>query len=349
MENLKVARYNYNNICENLLKDLPERTASVIMRRFGFDRDKKETLELIGESYGITRERVRQIEKEGILKIRPKVKDYPKLFSYFKELIKSLGGIKREKELIDLIGRGKNQNQISFLLGMSQDLNFYPEDESYHSFWAKDPKTADLVKKVIDFCIKKFEEMNKSVNIEEFLNIQKADIYKAAGKNMETDVLNSYLEISKNLKKNPEGQIGLINWIEINPKNIKDIAYLIIRKEGKSLHFSKVADLIQKSPYFLKNKIHVATVHNELIKDERFVLVGRGLYALKEWGYEPGVVKDIIIKVLREGSKPMTKNEILEGVLKQRVVKANTVFLNLQNKKCFLRDSQGNYTIHKEA
>jgi len=103
--------------------------------------------------------------------------------------------------------------------------------------------------------------------------------------------------------------------------------------------------LIKNSPYFSLRKIHIATVHNELIKDPRFVLVGRGLYGLKEWGYEPGVVKDIILKVLQKSKKPLSKEEVFKGVLEQRIVKENTIFLNLQNKNYFSKDSQGRYTI----
>jgi len=89
----------------------------------------------------------------------------------------------------------------------------------------------------------------------------------------------------------------------------------------------------------------VQTVHNELIKDSRFVLVGRGIYALEEWGYYPGQVKDVILRVLREERKPITKEEILEKVLEQRLVKENTILLNLSNKKYFERDVQGKYKV----
>lgn len=346
MQGLENLKFNYKNICASLLKDLPERTASVIERRFGLKEEgERETLEAIGETYGITRERVRQIEKEGISKVKTRTKEYAKLFSYFKELIDSFGGIKEEDELISSIGKGKNYNQISFLLNLEDGIANYPEDENFYSFWAKDKKTADLAKKIVEFCISKFNEDKKPAEFKSFIENNKINFSKIAGKSLEEDILNSYLGISKNIKMNPEGQIGLINWVEINPRSIKDIAYLIFKKENKSLHFGIVADLIQKSPYFSKDKIHTATVHNELIKDERFVLVGRGLYALKEWGYEPGVVKDVITRILKSENKPMSKEEILERVLKQRVVKANTVFLNLQNKNYFLKDSNGNYTI----
>ena len=152
----------------------------------------------------------------------------------------------------------------------------------------------------------------------------------------------SYINISKNIGTSPDGKYGLNKWIEINPKGIKDKAYLVLKGENEPIHFTQVATMISKLP-FGNGKVHTATVHNELIKDARFVLVGRGLYALKEWGYEPGIVRDIIIKTLSNG--PLTKTEILKKVSKQRFVKENTITLNLQNKSYFLRNSQGKYTI----
>ena len=89
---------------------------------------------------------------------------------------------------------------------------------------------------------------------------------------------------------------------------------------------------------------HVATTHNELIKDPRFVLVGRGLYALSEWGYMSGVVKDVIRNVI-EKNGPLTKKEVIEKVLKERYVKENTILVNLQNPKYFKKDKEGKYSI----
>jgi DNA-directed RNA polymerase delta subunit len=86
---------------------------------------------------------------------------------------------------------------------------------------------------------------------------------------------------------------------------VRDYAYLAVKKHGSPLHFREVAQLIEK---MFHRKAHIATTHNELIKDSRFVLVGRGMYALKEWGYTSGVVRDVIREVLREkGPMPRTR------------------------------------------
>ena len=125
----------------------------------------------------------------------------------------------------------------------------------------------------------------------------------------------------------------------INVKGIRDYAYLVIRRHGSPIHFKEVAELIKK---LFNKKAHVATCHNELIKDSRFVLVGRGLYALKEWGYMSGVVKDVIKKIL-EKNGPLTKEQIIEKVLKERYVKENTIMVNLQNQKFFKKNKDHTY------
>ena len=57
-----------------LLKDLfhllREREADILGRRFGINRDEPETLQMISEELGISRERVRQIEKGALRKLR---------------------------------------------------------------------------------------------------------------------------------------------------------------------------------------------------------------------------------------------------------------------------------------
>jgi RNA polymerase primary sigma factor len=53
-------------IVAEALADLPERQADVIRMRFGIGRDSDMTLEEIGQIYGVTRERIRQIEAKAL-------------------------------------------------------------------------------------------------------------------------------------------------------------------------------------------------------------------------------------------------------------------------------------------
>jgi hypothetical protein len=114
-----------------------------------------------------------------------------------------------------------------------------------------------------------------------------------------------------------------------------------MRKHGSPMHFKEVAKAITDT---FNRKTHMATTHNELIKDSRFVLIGRGIYALTEWGYKPGIVRDVIKEILlKEG--PLSKEEVIDRVMKERYLKKNTILVNLQNPKYFKKVENGLYTF----
>lgn len=338
---------NYQKICGSLLKGLPERATEVIVRRFGLKSGQNETLEAIGETYGITRERVRQIEREGLSKIKSKMGEYKDVLDYFRKTLDSFGGVRKESSLVSLLGKEKNYSHILFLMSLSGDIVKYPQDKEYHDFWARGEKLESSAKQIVLHAIDSLNKEKKPVPFDRIFETEKGNVSSVLGKKADRKTVESFVEISKTIQKNSAGSYGLKNWVEINPKGIKDRAYLVLKSVGKALHFSEVAKAIESHFSNLNKKAHVATVHNELIKDPRFVLVGRGLYALKEWGYEPGVVREIIIKVMKENNKPMHKDDIITAVLKQRMVKENTVFLNLQNKNYFQRDDSGKYLVRE--
>ena len=53
-------------IIANAIATLQERQADIIRMRFGIGRDSEMTLEEIGQLYGVTRERIRQIEAKAL-------------------------------------------------------------------------------------------------------------------------------------------------------------------------------------------------------------------------------------------------------------------------------------------
>ena len=126
---------------------------------------------------------------------------------------------------------------------------------------------------------------------------------------------------------------------------MKDKAYLIVQKAGNPLHFTEITKLINRV-WIKDKKACPQTVHNELIKDKRFVLVGRGIYALKEWGFREGTVLEVLQDVLNEkGIESLSKEDIIGKVLKKRWVKRNTVLLNLQNSDYFVKLNNGKYSL----
>lgn len=331
-------------VVKALLKSLPERAQEVVTKRYGLGKDaKKMTLEAIGKSYGITRERVRQIENYAITNIQ-KSKEYEAQSAAFKELetaLSDMGGIIAEEDLLDSVSKDPSiQNHIYFLLVLGRSFKWHKEDDHFKHRWQVDDATSKKVEDALRKLYKNLKDddiIPESEMIDTFLNHIEGlnDQYR------NDEILKRWLSISKKVGKNPLGEWGVSHSPNIKAKGMRDYAFLVIRKHGSPIHFREVAKQIEK---MFNKKAHVATTHNELIKDPRFVLVGRGLYALSEWGYMSGVVKDVIKKII-EKNGPLTKKEVIDKVLKERYVKENTILVNLQNPKYFKKDKENKYSI----
>lgn len=329
-------------VTKRLLSVLTKRGQDVITNRYGLGANgTRMTLDAIGKKYGITRERVRQIENHSLTLIR-KSKEYresQEAFSELKGIVLELGGIVSEKDLLKHLAKDTStQNHINFLLVVGEDFSRAKEDEEFRHRWHVDQDLARKIEVALKRLYSKLSDdelVLESDLIDDFLE----EVKDINDKYKNEEVIKRWLSISHKIGKNPLGEWGKTTSPNVNAKGMRDYAFLVIRKHGSPIHFKEVAKAI--SQYFDK-KAHVATTHNELIKDPRFVLVGRGLYALSEWGYMSGVVKDVIKKIIdKEG--PLTKDEIVKRVMKERYVKENTILVNLQNNKFFKKDKEGKY------
>ncbi|MDD5750798.1 MAG: sigma factor-like helix-turn-helix DNA-binding protein [Candidatus Pacebacteria bacterium] len=335
-------KLNYTKICSDIFSSLPDRPQEVIKRRFGLDlAGKRQTLQHIGKSLGITRERVRQIESDAICTLRAycfRSADLRSVFAYFDDYLKKYGGLRREDSLLSDLGCGAKRNLIFFLLFLGQDLHRFEQNSDFHSFWARTKDFCEQAEDSSDYLIKKLKENKAPISREE--------VYVLLNERPRIFV-DSLLEVSRAFDISPLGSVGLTAWPEIKPKGARDAAYIILKKLGRPLHFKEIADNANAmaSLFFQKKNILPQTVHNELIRDPKFILVGRGIYGLKEWGYSEGTVKDVICGILKNNDAALTRQEIIQRVLQQRIVQPNTVFLNLNDKARFKKDEQGKYTL----
>jgi hypothetical protein len=339
-----IVNFKPKQATKSLIAALSERSRDVMIKRYGLGKDPEPmTLDAIGKTYGITRERVRQIENHALAVIR-KSKQYADEKSTFEEIekiIHSLGGIVVEQDLLDYISSDKSiQSHINFILVVGHPFNKIKEDEDFKHRWfidsALSEKVHDALKRLYS-TLKSEDLLSEPDIIKSFLE----HIEDVSEKYKNEEIARRWLSLSRKIGKNTLGEWGKTESSNFSTKGMRDYAYLIIRKHGSPIHFREVAKIITD---VFKIKAHVATCHNELIKDPRFVLVGRGLYALSEWGYMSGVVKDVIKKVI-EKNGPMTKAEIIQKVMKERYVKENTIVINLQNPKYFKKNKDGKYEI----
>jgi PHD/YefM family antitoxin component YafN of YafNO toxin-antitoxin module len=319
-----------------------EREREIVSRRFGlFDR--KETLEQIGEMLGITRERVRQLEKSVVTRLKtsaeqgslPHTEDFQ---AQVVEALQTSGKVSRVSELASkLTGNANREEQarVSFLSQLSPELVVLSEDDHFYNSVAL--KTAYDEKSLKTNVAKLIEAIKK-------LGEPKAVKEIAAAASISDPAEAEALASTSKQLANLNDRWGLISWPMVNPKNIRDKIFVILKENGKQMHFNEISEAIKKSE-FKRKDVTTQAIHNELIKDKRFVLIGRGIYALKEWGYEKGTVADVIAEVLREAGEPLHRDEIVKRVLKSRFVKETTILLNLQGKPQFKRVAKATYAL----
>ncbi|MEK7586174.1 MAG: sigma factor-like helix-turn-helix DNA-binding protein [Patescibacteria group bacterium] len=331
-------------VTKRMLGGLPDRAYEVVTNRFGLTDDaERKTLEAIGQKYGITRERVRQIENAALILIRKSstFKDEKIVFEELKKLMHTLGAVVSENELLNHISKDKlTQNHIHLYLTLGDDFTKHKEDEDFKTRWSVDTDVADEVHKSLKNLYSNLSDdelVPEGEIVARFLDEVKdlSEQYK------NEEIAKRWLTMSKNISRNPLGEWGKSSSSSIKTRGVKDYAFLMMRKHGSPMHFREVAKAVSNT---FNKKCHTATCHNELIKDGRFVLVGRGIYALSEWGYKSGVVRDVIKELLKKNG-PMSKEDIVEQVMKERYLKKNTILVNLQNSKYFKKNKSGLYAV----
>lgn len=320
-----------------------DREKEIISRRFGLTGN-KETLEQIGEMLSITRERVRQLEKAILIRLQISAEEnqIPELAAAEKILIRNLTEMGRIAKLSDLANKVYNKDAtasertgIYFIATFSKSLTVIEENDKYNAaVGIAEYGDEKIIRGKVDEIVKLIRENKTPMTIDELdskLNYEHPDHIKAVA------------SISK-LLATLNGLWGLAKWPTVNPKNIRDKIFVILESKKEPMHFSEIAKEIADSNFKRRN-VTIQAIHNELIKDPRFVLIGRGIYALSSWGYKKGTISEIITSILEKSKEPMTREEIVKQVLRTRKVKETTILLNLQNKKLFKKVDKNSYTL----
>ncbi len=330
-----------NSVNEILSTIDQEREREIITRRFGL-YDRRETLEQIGELLGITRERVRQLEKAILIRLKMaaengKIQSVSNIEKIIIRNLTDLGRTARIQDLADdLLKKTSDQRErahVAFVAALSPNLAIVEENDNYHHSvgireYGDEKKIRGQVDVIVDV-IKKHGEPLTIEQLHEKLSYEHPNYVRGLA------------SVSKSLAHLKDSW-GLLKWPTVNPKNIRDKIFVILTENEKPMHFSEIAGSIKDSS-FKRKDVTTQAIHNELIKDSRFVLIGRGIYALSSWGFNRGTVSDIIADVLKNSSEPLHRDEIVKRVLASRQVKETTILLNLQSKPQFKRVAKATY------
>ncbi len=337
-------------VIDNLMMVLNQKEKYVIERRFSLDSQQKSTLEEIGKKFHVTRERVRQIEKNALSKLRRNVGNTELIYvnEFAKKLLEENGGLMREDLLISgILNKLNMENEAldvhAIKLSLHLDVNLHRRSNtiSYYPYIRFSTITDELIDLLATKCISVLKAKGDVLTEDKIV----AQVIKQIGKdrgNFTPDFIVACLLVHKSAKS-VQGGVGLSEWRHINPRTLRDKIYFVLNEYKKPMHFVDIANKISEHAFDRKT-VNIQAVHNELIRSDQFILMGRGTYALEEWGYEPGTVADVIERILQETGE-LSQDEIIDAVLKQRQVKKITIILNLKNNEKFERSGRNVYKL----
>jgi len=344
---------NLKEVIDDMFLVLTDKEKDVIIKRFSLNNKPRQTLDRIGKYYSVTRERIRQIENIALNKLRRTVSNTKlRLVNRLaKQYVEEEGGVMLEADIISRMlqsiynGSQMDGSIIVLSLNCDTELQKSPRTATSEAYWMfKDIAMSD-VRKTAEAGIATLKKGSAVLDEDHIVTSVKA-MNHLKGKVVTSQFTISCLKTDKRARK-VEGKWGLMEWRHVNPRSIRDKAIIVLEKSKKPLHFVEIANRIAETG-FDKKMVTVQAVHNELIRYDQFVLVGRGLYALATWGYEPGTVADVIEKLLAKNG-PMAKKKIVEAVLKQRKVKIGTISLNLQKNPHFVRVGRAVYSLEEKS
>ncbi len=334
---------SFSNKLSEFLLLLTQKERVVIERRFNLDDKERSTLEEIGQNFSVTRERVRQIEKNALSKLRRNLEN-SSLFDIsnlaYKILLEA-GGIIRESFLISRILselHTVNAELIQLVLSIDKRMNRIPNKVSFHPYIVLTEFNHIQMEEICNLVVKHLQKSKNCLKISELF-----EFIVKKGEKINSDTFTSLVQIDKKIKLVNNEFIGLFAWRDINPRTLRDKIYFVLRENKEAMHFVEISNKIIENN-FDKKKINLQAVHNELIRHDDFVLVGRGIYGLSEWGFKKGTVAEVIESLLKS-NKSMSQEKIIEEVLKQRQVKPITILLSLKNKSKFIRIGRKQYTL----
>jgi hypothetical protein len=369
---------------DRLLRELSEREQEIIARRFALAPEAvPATLEEIGSRFKVTRERVRQVIKGALEKLRAqhaKHDDVVRLVRVSEQLLLSFGGALEEqfflRKLLELlvaapVGQRHVATHLEFLVRevAADAFEYRPATHPLRPVYAVRGVDDAFLRQVVATLVSVVEASGQPLGeaalvdrfrqtpfygehrrrmVEEPLRTMRGyagdELEATPTPEDEQQVLAAYLHAAAPLNRNVFDEWGRFDWPTIRPRRMNEKIYLVLRRHGKPLHFTEISEHVNAAQ-FDRKVAKPPSVHNELILDGRFVLIGRGTYALKEWGYERGTVADVVEAILRAHPEGVARERLIEEVMRRRLVKRQTVQLALMNRDRFRRGEDGRYRL----
>ncbi len=326
-----------------------DRSIDIIKRRFGFDSGERQTLDEIGKDYGITRERVRQIQERSIQRIKhPSTKGRSTIISIINDIFQKNQFIISDSEADYLIGKVFNTSKFdgSSFLDMISDLGWIQKnkigDVAFYTNNALKP-TLSLTMTNVYSLLKASSTM---ISLEEIIK----KIIPSNTKYSENSDLQVIIKRICSLDPRIEERMperytlyGLHSRTNIWASLIKEV----LEKEGEPLHFADITNSVNDMfPNTDNNHIDVRRLHSILIENHAFSHSGvKGTYGLTEWGFRKETTSELIEECIKKAGFPLHWKQIYNYVSKYKDTKPANIIAMLNSRDKFVRKGKGMFEV----
>lgn len=330
------------------LQTLSERNQIVIKKRFGI-AGSRETLDEIGEVLGVTRERIRQIERKALkrLAFRSTYVVVSRVKALGNDVLEISGGVlpeklagKRFQEFMEL-GDVRAEGALKLILELNDEVSWLPRTRT----WVRD----DLVDTVIAIqrlLVQLLKDEYAPVSALKFLEkfeelwLEQTDSHPPSEQLIMSCVMTDPL-----LLIDEQGRVGLEKWT----RHRLDEMVLALREIGEPAHYKAIAE---KTNLLLppEQRTTAKNIHAHISRlPEVFVRVGHGVFGLAEWGLsDDGNLANAAARVLREAGKNLHIEEITDRVLETWKARPGSVEAAMVQDARFVDLGSGYYILREQ-
>lgn len=342
---------------ESLIDSLIERAGDtrsmdILKRRFGLSNGERETLEEIGRDYGVTRERIRQIQKKALRKIQhPSTRSREAITVLVTKMLEENNIVISDSEADILVGKFFNNYEFdgSSFLDLLSELNWIQRNEigdvSFYTTGKMNPSISIFMKDVYI----QLKSSGKSLSIDEISKLLiTLNCKYSEWRNFEI-LIERLCNLDPRIEERTPGKFTLYS----HHSKTDDWAFLIrevLEKEDTPLHFTEIADNVNDALSNFNNKhIDVRRVHSILIERDEFSHSGvKGTYGLTEWGFRKETTAELIKECIKKAGFPLHWKQIFNYVSKYKDTKHANILAILNNKDIFTKLGRGTFGLKEK-
>ncbi|MFC1625870.1 DNA-directed RNA polymerase subunit alpha C-terminal domain-containing protein [Patescibacteria group bacterium] len=329
------------------------RSMDILKRRYGLGTGEKETLEEIGKSYGVTRERIRQIQKRAVKKIQhPSTKGRLQTIGLVEEMMYKNGIVLSDYEADSLVPKYFDNTSYdgSSFLDLLSDIGWVQKNRigDVNLYAPKNIISKTNISKLTDEIYDFIKNEKKLIPIEVIITHFKEKYYDVVNNANLSQLILRLCRLDPRIEEKLPNKLGLYSS-HPSVRDWRNHMVDILSNENTPLHFTEICEEVNAILRLMGDKrLDVRRVHSILIENVEFSHTGvRGTYGLTKWGLRKEMTPVLVEEILEKSGRPLHWRQIYNYVKKYKDTKEANILAILNSNEKFMKHGHGEYVLKK--